>query len=187
VKTHLANSAAQVISPDSATAVLGNPGTLRHFSGMKKIATLLLLAATVSTQADNMTSFPPAEPGMVRYVIQLPSVENEDDLKVQLQVGKTVEVDPVNTHFFAGQIQALDIPGRGFTRYVVEDLGPMAGTLMAQPPNAAKIQRFISLGGEPYFIRYNSRLPIVVYVPEGAEVRYRLWQASPTFEAAPKG
>lgn len=134
-----------------------------------------------------MKAFPPAEPGMVRYVIQLPSAENEDDLKVQLQVGKTLEVDPVNTNFLAGQIQALDITGWGFTRYVVEEIGPMAGTLMAPPPDTAKIQRFISLGGDPYLIRYNSRLPIVVYVPEGTEVRYRLWQASPTFEAAPKG
>lgn len=166
--------------------MLGNPGTLRHFCGMKKIATLLLLAATVSTQADNMKAFPLAEPHMARHVIQLPSVENEDDLKVQLQVGKTVEIDPVNTHFFAGQIQALDIPGWGFTRYVVEDIGPMAGTLMAPPSAAAKVQRFISLGGDPYLIRYNSRLPIVVYVPEGAEVRYRLWQASPAFATATK-
>jgi len=26
-------------------------------------------------------------------------------------------------------------------------------------------------------IRYNSRLPIVVYVPENARVRYRIWRA----------
>lgn len=154
---------------------------------MKKFTILLLLAASASTQADNMKAFPPAAPGMVRYVIQLPAVDNEDEVKVQLKVGTTVEVDPVNTNFFAGQIQALDIPGWGFTRYVVEDIGPMAGTLMAPPPDAAKIQRFISLGGEPYLIPYNSRLPIVVYVPEGTEVRYRLWQASPTLQTAPKG
>jgi ecotin len=26
-------------------------------------------------------------------------------------------------------------------------------------------------------VRYNSKLPVVVYVPEGLEVRYRLWKA----------
>jgi ecotin len=56
----------------------------------------------------------------------------------------------------------------------------MAGTLMAVDPNAPKVDRFISLGGEPYLIRYNSRLPVVVYVPEGAEVRYRIWRAGET-------
>jgi ecotin len=28
-------------------------------------------------------------------------------------------------------------------------------------------------------VRYNSRLPLVVYVSEGLEVRYRLWKAEP--------
>ncbi|MGB7838943.1 MAG: ecotin family protein [Terrimicrobiaceae bacterium] len=38
------------------------------------------------------------------------------------------------------------------------------------------------LGGSPYIIRYNSSLPIVVYVPEGMEVRYRVWRAEPEME-----
>ena len=36
---------------------------------------------------------------------------------------------------------------------------------------------FITLGGEPYLVRYNSKLPLVVYVPAGSEVRYRIWAA----------
>lgn len=48
---------------------------------------------------------------------------------------------------------------------------------MAVDPDALKVERFISLGGEPYLIRYNSQLPVVVYVPEEAEVHYRIWQA----------
>ncbi len=54
----------------------------------------------------------------------------------------------------------------------------MAGTMMAPDPNAPQVDRFISLGGEA-MLRYNSRLPIVVYVPDGVEVRYRLWRAEP--------
>jgi ecotin len=155
---------------------------------MHKTIALFLLAAASHALADNMQAFPPADPGMVRRVIQLPAQhEKESDLKVQLQVGKTVEVDPVNTHFFAGRIQAMDIPGWGFTRYVVDDLGPMAGTLMAGPNNEPNVQRFVPLGGDPYLIRYNSRLPIVIYVPEGAEVRYRIWQATPEYQSAQEG
>jgi hypothetical protein len=33
--------------------------------------------------------------------------------------------------------------------------------------NEPKVERFITLGGELYLIRYNSKLPVVVYVPEG--------------------
>jgi ecotin len=39
-----------------------------------------------------------------------------------------------------------------------------------------KVDRFITLGGEPQLLRYNSRLPLVVYAPDGVEVRYRLWR-----------
>ena len=77
--------------------------------------------------------------------------------------------------------------GWGFTRYVVSELGPMAGTRMAVDPNAQKVERFIRLGGEPYLIRYNSRLPVVVYVPEGVEVRYRVWRAEPESKKAHEG
>jgi len=46
---------------------------------------------------------------------------------------------------------------------------------------------FITLGGEPYLIRYNSRLPIVVYAPSDVEVRYRIWRASPEVKMMGKG
>jgi serine protease inhibitor ecotin len=86
-----------------------------------------------------------------------------------------------------GTIKEETIKGWGFPRYIVSKLGPMAGTLMAIDPRAPKVARFIKLGGDPYLIRYNSRLPIVVYVPEGVEVRYRIWTAGEEAKAIEKG
>jgi len=63
----------------------------------------------------------------------------------------------------------------------------MAGTAMAVNPNAPKADRFITLGGEPYIIRYNSRMPIVIYVPESVEVRYRIWTTYEELKAMQKG
>jgi len=63
----------------------------------------------------------------------------------------------------------------------------MAGTMMAVDPHAPKVNRFIALGGEPYLISYNSRLPVVVYAPEGVEIRYRIWSAGPETKAVEKG
>ncbi|OUS34158.1 proteinase inhibitor I4 serpin [Oleispira antarctica] len=127
--------------------------------------------------ADNMKAFPPAEEGQVRYVIPLAEKTDEAAFKVELVIGKTIKVDSENRYFFAGQIQTQNIPGWGFTRYVLDDLGPVAGTLMAVSDQAEKVERFIPLLGEPYLVRYNSRLPIVVYAPEDAEVHYRIWSA----------
>ena len=148
---------------------------------------LFLFAARAGQAADNMKAFPPAGEGMVRYVLQLPKQDDESALKVELIVGQTVQTDERNSYFFGGKIEAETIEGWGFTRYMVSQLGPMAGTLMAIDPDAPKVARFIPLGGDPYLIRYNSRLPIVVYVPEGVDVRYRIWRAGVEAKAIEKG
>ena len=149
----------------------------------------LWLFAAVSTvpAQDNMKAFPPAEAGMVRYVLQLPKQEDESLAKVELIVGKQVKIDPINTYFFSGQIESENIEGWGFTRYLVKQLGPMAGTLIGVDPDEPKVLRFITLGGEPFLIRYNSRLPVVVYVPEGAEVRFRIWNTTSESSSMKKG
>ena len=146
-----------------------------------------LLTIPVAQAADNLQAFPPAEAGQVRYVLQVPLQEDESAFQVQLVAGKTVKADQHNRYFFGGQIQEETIPGWGFPRFVVSALGPMAGTLMAVDPNAPKVERFITLGGEPFLIRYNSRLPIVVYAPEGVDVRYRIWSAGQELKAMGPG
>jgi len=147
---------------------------------------LSLFATVVSAKAaDTMKAFPPAEEGMVRYVLKLPKQDDESVFKVELIVGKTVQVDEKNKYFFSGAIEKETIQGWGYTRYYVSKLGPMAGTLMAVDPNVPKVSKFITLAGEPYIIRYNSRMPIVVYVPEGVEVRYRIWTTGPEVKSMP--
>jgi serine protease inhibitor ecotin len=37
------------------------------------------------------------------------------------------------------------------------------------------VNQFFMLGGETYLIRNNNRLDIVVYAPEGVEVRYHVY------------
>jgi ecotin len=146
-----------------------------------------LLAMPVGQAADDMKAFPPAEEGMVRHVLRLQKQADEFAFKVELIVGKTVQLEARNRYFFGGRIEKESIKGWGYTLYKVGQLGPMAGTLMAIDPNAPKVDRFIALAGEPYLVRYNSRLPIVIYVPEGAEVRYRIWSTGAEAKAIEKG
>jgi ecotin len=141
------------------------------------LALLSLVAGMTSRAADNLRAFPLAEAGMRRHVLELPKQEDESAFKVELIAGKTALVDEHNRYFFSGRIEEETIKGWGFPRYVVRKLGPMAGTRIAVDPNAPKVERFVALGGEPFLIRYNSRLPVVVYVPKGVEVRYRIWSA----------
>ena len=152
------------------------------------VAAIFFIFTLFSVNAgDNMNAFPPPDQGQTRYVIHLAEQDAESNYQVELIVGQTVEIDEINQYFFVGRINKEPIAGWGYTRYVVAELGPMAGTLMAVDPNAPKVKRFIRLGGAPYLIRHNSRLPVVVYVPEGVEVRYRMWRADPGTETANEG
>ena len=148
---------------------------------------ILLGASTVTGQdRDSLDAFPQADEGMQRFVLQLDPKDDESRFQVQLIVGKTLALDSANRYFFTGTLETINVEGWGYDSYVVKEFGPMAGTRMAANPDAPKVKRFISIGGAPTMIRYNSKLPVVVYVPSGAEVRYRIWRADDE-KVIPKG
>lgn len=151
------------------------------------LSMLFLCAAPAGQAADKLKAFPPAAEGMVRHVLQLPKQADESAYQVELIAGKTVQVDAVNRYFFAGRIEKETVKGWGYTLYRLGALGAMAGTLMAVDPSAPKVARFVALGGEPYLVRYNSRLPVVVYAPAGVELRYRIWAAGAELKEIPAG
>ncbi|MGL4667579.1 MAG: serine protease inhibitor ecotin [Saezia sp.] len=140
------------------------------------VCAALVMSQTVFADAlKELSAFPAAEAGKTRQVIVLPELENEYDAKVELIIGKEIEVD-CNRHFFGGNIEEKDLQGWGYSYWVLDELkGPM-GTLMACPDSATKTKSFVSMNTSG-LLRYNSKLPIVVYVPEGVEVKYRIWQA----------
>lgn len=128
----------------------------------------------------DLKAFPEATAGQTRHVILLPERQNEDAMKVEIIVGKTARVD-CNNHFFGGQIETRTAQGWGYDYYVLPSLGTMAGTLMGCPANSER-EKFVAAPNQP-LVRYNSRLPLVVYAPQDVEVRYRLWSAGETLNA----
>ena len=125
--------------------------------------------------------FPAAEKGQVRQVILLPQLEDENSAKVELLVGQEVEVD-CNRHFLMGNLEEKDLHGWGYTYWQLDEVKGIAGTLMACPDNA-KTKQFVMVNNDA-LLRYNSKLPIVVYVPEGVQVKYRIWRADEAVQEA---
>ena len=142
----------------------------------------------VANAADHryLKAFPKAAKGMTRYVIELPHKERgaENAFKVEITAGKMMETDGVNRMFLGGKLETKPLKGWGFTYYEVAKLGPAASTLIGVPAGTPKVEKFVA--GPSQLIRYNSRIPIVVYVPQGAEVRYRIWSAKPGITIAPE-
>ena len=153
------------------------------------VIAFLINAASLLCGADDTSEaagylkkpYPPAEKGMTRFAIVLPKQDNEENFKVEIIVGKKVMVDSANRAFMGGKIEEVNIEGWGFSRYVVKELGPVAQTLIG---GGVPEERFVTM--QPLLVRYNSRLPIAVYVPEGAEVKYRIWSVPADSKEMPK-
>lgn len=132
--------------------------------------------ASAGGQQDELEPYPAAEPGFVRMVFYLPEAANESDHKVEIIVGKTMMVD-CNRHGFGGDLARGIAEGWGYSYFVLADVQGPRSTMMACPPGEQKIEAFVKVQGEGYIQPYNSKLPVVTYVPEGFSVRYRIWEA----------
>ena len=152
---------------------------------MKTILPAVLFAAFATTSAwaaesvqplEKIAPYPQAEKGMKRQVIQLPAQQNEANFKVELLIGQTLEVD-CNQHRLGGQLESKTLEGWGYDYYVFDKVSSPVSTMMACP-DGKKEKKFVTAYlGDNSLLRYNSKLPIVVYTPENVEVKYRVWKA----------
>jgi ecotin len=144
---------------------------------------LLPMDGLAQNREDDMKPYPPAQPGFSRMVFRLPALENEADHEVEVIVGQTLMVD-CNRTMFRGNLEQRVVEGWGYSYYILEKVGGPVSTLMACPPDAKKTEDFVVVRGEGFKLRYNSKLPVVVYVPQGFAVRYRIWSAAEKVEQA---
>ena len=126
-----------------------------------------------------LKAFPATLAGHVRHVIELPALADEAAHKLELIGGKAMTVD-CNTRGMDGRLEPRDVPGWGYTYWVLQSQGQVRSTMMACPPGTEK-PGFVQ--AEPLLVRYNSKLPVVVFVPEGMALRWRVWNAGATQDA----
>lgn len=140
-------------------------------------ALILHAGSALAAAAEPLDAFPATKEGMARFVILLPPKEREEEerLKVEVIVGKEMLADGVNQLQLGNSIEPRSLEGWGYTYYEVSGSSDVVSTLMVAAEETEKVVAFVS--APSIQVRYNSRLPIVVYAPLGYEVRYRLWQA----------
>ena len=136
----------------------------------------------------NLTGYPEPAPGLKRWVIQpsglLPKSADPLisahplDWRIQLIVGQTVRLD-CNTKRLSGSGMTMRMLPKASGKALFEVKGPVAviSTKMACPDDQPTRTSFLSLGKQPYLVPYNASWPIVVDLPVGTELRWRVWKA----------
>ncbi|EFO30449.1 ecotin [Roseibium sp. TrichSKD4] len=136
---------------------------------------------------DSLKPYPSPENGWKRYVLHLPyhlgkPVNNgpmwDHDRSIELVIGRVMEVD-CNNYRGAGVLHQETVQGWGY-RYLRADLSDkVLGSLMLCS-NGSRRQAFVPFVTKT--VGYNSAIPVVVYAPEDAVLRYRFWKADGGFD-----
>ena len=156
------------------------PICCRIKKNMKMKKTMLFLVMTLmglsafAQNSKDISMFPEAPEGFKKVVIHLTEKKKENLLKVEFTVGKNVTVDKCNTFFLMGEIKEKDLTNWGYSYYNFTSDGNVAGTKMGCNDDT-KVEKFIT--GQSKTIDYNSKSPIVIYIPNEMQVKYRVWKA----------
>lgn len=138
--------------------------------------------ANTATPTATLEAFPLPKDDYERHVIHLPIGNYEDNLKIELLPGKVEEVDCNGGHY-NGDFKLQVLEGWGYNYYELNDLTGPASTLQACPDDTKTLQ-FVPVHSNGSLLQYNSRLPVVVYLPKGLQLRWRTWVATPYNTAA---
>lgn len=132
------------------------------------------LAFAQNTYKVDIAPFPKAEKGQKQVVIEVPHSENDVNKKIEIFVGKSMQTDSCNRTWLSGQFVSSELKGWGYNYLTFKTDGSTPSTNMGCMDTKA-ITQFVKSQG--FLTDYNGRMPIVLYVPEGYDVKFRVYTA----------
>ncbi len=155
------------------------------------VLTMLCLGAAGPATAIprlDLSGYPAPAAGLQRWVIQPSGLlpQSSDplisahpiDWRVQLIIGKEVEVGCNNTWLSGQALTMKRLPqAAGKALFVLNGPLVVMSTRKLCSPETPRKRSFLTLGKQPYLVPFNASWPIVVDIPHGAQLRWRVWKA----------
>lgn len=145
--------------------------TLLAFTGTSLSTTATMAQSVLTKQPIDI--FPKPEEGYTQFVIEVPHSANDNQKKIEFFVGKHIETDQCNSHALIGSFEEKNLDGWGYNYFIFKTDGGVRSTMMACP-DSEKTINFVESASQ--IGRYNGKLPIVIYAPEGYEVKFKIWK-----------
>lgn len=144
-----------------------------------KVLLILTAVLTLNMHAQekkegSIETLPAVEEGYSRVLIELPEIKGKEQLyQVELFAGKEMETDRCNTYALMGEFSEETMEGTGHKYFYARTQGQVVKSMKDCPEGETKKQ-FVCFAC--HLIPYSSKVPIVVCVPNGFDIRYRIWQ-----------
>lgn len=137
----------------------------------KTLLTAALLFSAPHVMASGNADMFPEMPGFTKHVIQLDEVDNESQTRrVQIIADSVMKVD-CNIKALPMDFERRSLEGWGYSYYVMKKQTNYASTMMACEKEAADT----NLQFHSDLLRYNSKLPLVIYAEDDVDVDYSVW------------
>ena len=173
--------AVSLLSFNASATSPAHPTDLNQSGHMQNIITSQVFSSSNYQVQDATKMFPVPETGMVQHILTLPKLDDESNYMVEIQIGQTQMVD-CNGGSLSGDLQQHSVQGWGYNYYQVDSITQGPTTMMACFKQAKK-EAFVPIRAE-LKIKYDSRLDKVFYLPEGSELRYRVWAVESQFSTS---
>ncbi len=128
----------------------------------------------VKIKSMDISMFPKAKADQIQHVIELPTLKDEKDNKVEIFIAKEMKVD-CNHHHLQGALLEKELKGWGYNYYIFNTNGEVMSTMMGCPDNKLTLK---DINSDSKLLNYNSKLPIVIYTPKGYKAKYKIWSVA---------
>ncbi|MCY9861319.1 hypothetical protein OTK49_02160 [Vibrio coralliirubri] len=112
-----------------------------------------------------------------RHVIALTPLSDEYEAKVELRIKTTKKLD-CNARNLMVNTTKKTVNGWGYNYYVAEVSGIQSTMMMCH--ESPKVKEIYAAPQE--LLRYNSKLPLVIYTPSDVQLEVRVWTPSETYQ-----